>query len=133
VGESATGTWNLNAGAAILSVVHISQNNGTVGTLSLNGGTLSATEVTTGNTGGNSTLNFGGGTLIAGNAANLNFLHDLTAANVLSSGAIIDSGTNVINVSQALLDGGGGGGLTKIGTWHPAPQRHQHLHRRHPG
>jgi autotransporter-associated beta strand protein len=60
-------------------------------------------------------LNFGGGTLIAGNAANLNFLHDLTAANVMSSGAIIDSGTNVINVSQALLDGGGGGGLTKIG------------------
>ena len=34
---------------------------------------------------------------------------------MLAGGAIIDSGTNVINASQALLDGGGGGGLTKNG------------------
>jgi autotransporter-associated beta strand protein len=115
VGESAPGTWTLNAGSAVLSVVHISQNSGTVGTLSLNGGTLSATEMTTGNTGGNSTLNLNGGTLIAANAANPNFMHDLTTASVMASGAIIDTGTNVINASQALLDGGGGGGLTKNG------------------
>jgi autotransporter-associated beta strand protein len=116
VGESATATWNLNGGSAVLSVVHISQNSGVTGTLNLNGGSLSATEVTTGNAGGNSTLNLNGGTLAAASGANLNFLHDLTTANVMSGGAIIDSGTNIINASQALLDGGGGGGLTKNGT-----------------
>src|SRR5207237_3779211 len=56
-----------------------------------------------------------GATLIADNGANPNFLHDLTTANVMSGGAIIDSGTNIINIGQALLDGGGGGGLTKNG------------------
>jgi autotransporter-associated beta strand protein len=115
IGNGGTGTWNLNAGSAILSVLHISENSGVSGTLNLNGGTMTATEVTTGNVGGNSTLNLNGGTLIAGNAANPNFLHDLTTAYVMSGGAIIDSGTNVINVSQALQDGGGGGGLTKNG------------------
>jgi autotransporter-associated beta strand protein len=46
----------------------------------------------------------------------LDFMSGLTTANVQSGGAIIDSGTNVINVGQALLDGGGNGGLTKNGT-----------------
>ncbi len=115
IGESATATWNLNSGTALMSVVHISQNSGTVATLNLNGGSLTATELTTGNVGGNSTLNLNGGTLIAGNGANLNFLHDLTTANVMSGGAIIDSGTNTVSASQNLLDGGGGGGLTKLG------------------
>jgi autotransporter-associated beta strand protein len=115
IGNGGTGLWNLNGGSAILSIVHISENSGVSGTLNLNGGTLSATEVTTGNVGGNSTLNFNGGTLLAANGANLNFLHDLTTANVLAGGAIIDSGTNLINASQALLDGGAGGGLTKNG------------------
>lgn len=116
VGESAAATWELSGGAAVLSVVHISQNSGTIATFNLNGGSLTATEVTTGNVGGTSTLNFNGGTLVAGNGANANFLHNLTTANVQSGGAIINSGTNIINVSQALLDGTGGGGLTKNGT-----------------
>jgi autotransporter-associated beta strand protein len=107
----------LNGGSAVMSVVHISQNSGVNGTLNLNtNGTMTATEMTTGNAGGHSTLNFNGGTLVAGNGANANFLHDLSTNNVQTGGAIIDSGTNVINVSQALLDGGGGGGLTKVGT-----------------
>jgi autotransporter-associated beta strand protein len=62
---------------------------------------------------GTSTLNFNGGTLVAG-ASTANFLHGLTSANVLGGGAVIDSGANVISVAQPLLDGGGG--LTKIGT-----------------
>jgi autotransporter-associated beta strand protein len=116
VGESATGTWNLSGGSAVLGVVHISQNSGTLGTLNLNsGGTMTASEVTTGNAGGRSTLNFNGGTLVAANGANANFLHDLATNNVQAGGAIIDSGTNVINIAQPLLDGGGGGGLTKLG------------------
>ena len=115
IGNGGTGTWNLNSGSAILSVLHISQNTGVSGTLNLNAGTMTATEVTTGNAGGHSTLNFNGGTLIAANGANANFLHDLSTNNVQSGGAIIDSGTNVIRIAQPLLDGGGAGGLTKIG------------------
>jgi autotransporter-associated beta strand protein len=38
----------------------------------------------------------------------------LTAANVLA-GAVIDTGTNTIDIAQPLLDGGVGGGLTKNG------------------
>jgi fibronectin-binding autotransporter adhesin len=115
IGNGGTGTWNLNGGSVVLSLVHIAQNSGVSGTLNLNGGTFSATEVTTGNAGGTSTLNLNGGTLAAAGGASSNFLHDLTAANVLTNGAVIDSGTNVIDVPQALLNGTGGGGLTKLG------------------
>jgi autotransporter-associated beta strand protein len=115
VADGGTGTWNISGGSAVLGVLHISQNSGTTGTLNLNGGTLAATEVSMFNPGGNSTLNLNGGTLIARNGANANFLHDLSTNNVQAGGAIIDSGTNTINVAQALLDGGGGGGLTKLG------------------
>ena len=116
IADGPTGTWDLSGGTAVLSVLHIAQNSGNVGTLNLNGGTLSATEVTTGNAGGTSTLNLNGGTLIAASGANANFLHDLTTANVNSNGAIIDSGANTISISQALLAGGNDGGLTKLGS-----------------
>jgi autotransporter-associated beta strand protein len=116
IGNGGNGTWNLDGGSAVLSVVHISENSGVFGTLNLNtNGTVTATEVTTGNAGGLSTLNFNGGKLIAGNGANANFLHNLSTNNVKSGGVIIDSGTNVISIAQPLLDGSGGGGLTKIG------------------
>jgi autotransporter-associated beta strand protein len=82
-------------------------------TWNLNGGTLAAVEIASGGT-GTSTLNLNGGTLLA-NANNASFLHGLSAANVLSNGAVIDSGSSVISIAQALLDGGGGGGLTKLG------------------
>ncbi|HWH68095.1 MAG TPA: autotransporter-associated beta strand repeat-containing protein, partial [Candidatus Sulfotelmatobacter sp.] len=117
VAENSAGTWNLDGGDAVLSVLHIAQNSGRVGVFNLNAnGTLTATEVTTGNAGSTSTLNFNGGTLKAANGAVASFLHGLTAANVLSLGATIDSGTNVVAVAQPLLDGGQGGGLTKLGT-----------------
>ena len=106
----------MSGGSAVLSVLHISQNGGVIGTLNLNsGGTMTATEVTTGNAGGVSTLNFNGGTLTAASGANANFLHDLTTNNILAGGAVIDTGTNVVSVAQAFLDGGGAGGLTKVG------------------
>jgi len=118
VAENSDGTWNVDGGDAVLSVLHIAQNSGRAGVFNLNtSGTLTATEVTTGNAGGTSTLNFNGGTLAAATGANANFLHGLTTANVLTLGLNINSGANVINVSQALLEGTpGGGGLTKIGT-----------------
>jgi fibronectin-binding autotransporter adhesin len=113
--DSNTGTWNLSGGTATFGVVHLAQNASASGVVNLNGGIFTATEVTTGNTGGTSTLNLNGGTLAAG-ANSTNFLHDLTSATVQSGGAVIDSGTNVIGISQALLDGGSNAGLTKKGT-----------------
>src|ERR1019366_10407429 len=44
------------------------------------------------------------------------FIHDLSAANVQSGGAVIDTAAHAVSVNQALLDGGGNGGLTNIGT-----------------
>lgn len=114
VADGPTGTWNISGGTANLSVLHISQNSGNVGILNLNGGSITATEVTMGNAAGKGTLNFNGGTLIAGSAANPNFLHGVTNY-ILAGGATISSGTNLISVSQPMLDGGGNGGLTKIG------------------
>jgi autotransporter-associated beta strand protein len=113
--DSNTGMWNLGAGTATLGLLHIAQNANATGVFNLNGGTLTASEITTGNTSGSSTLNLNGGTLSPG-GNNTNFLHDLTAANVLTGGAIINTGTNVISIAQGLLNGGGNGGLTKLGS-----------------
>lgn len=116
VGEdNGTGTWNMDGGTATFGVVHLAQHSSATGIVNLNGGVFTAAEITTGDAGGSSTLNFNGGTLTA-NASSTNFLHDLTAANVLAGGAVIDSGSNDIVIAQALLDAGGGGGLTKMGS-----------------
>jgi len=118
LGTGAPGIWNMSGGTANLAGLVFCNNSGcTNGTLNLNGGLITATEIRANQTGAAnvSTLNWNGGTIAAGNGANANFLHNLTRANVQSGGAIINSGTNIINVSQALLDGTGGGGLTKTG------------------
>ena len=117
VGENAApGTWTMNGGTAILGVVHLAQNADATGVMTLNGGSLTATEIATGNTGASQReLDFNGGTLVAG-ADNANFIHDLSAANVQAGGAVINSAGHNVSINQALLDAGGGGGLTKIGT-----------------
>lgn len=112
--DSNTGTWNLSGGTATFGVVHLAQNSSASGVFNLSGGTLTALEITTGNSAAPSTLNLNGGTL-APAANNANFLHGLTAANVLAGGVVVNSGTNAISIAQPLLDGGSGGGLTKIG------------------
>jgi autotransporter-associated beta strand protein len=116
VGENAgPGTWTMNGGTAILGLVHLAQNADATGVMSLNGGSLTATEISTGNNGATQReLDFNGGTLVAG-ADNANFIHDLSAANVQAGGAVIDSSGHTVAVNQALLDAGGGGGLTKNG------------------
>ena len=112
--DSNVGTWNNNGGTATLGYVQITRNaNATGSSLNLNGGVFAAREVTAGGS-GTSTLTLNGGTLTA-TANNENFLHGITTANVLANGAIIDSGANVISIAQPLLDGTGGGGLTKVG------------------
>jgi autotransporter-associated beta strand protein len=120
VGEQGTGTLTItNTGVVVSEAdttgigVAIGWNQG-VGTVNLDdGGTLVANYVQNGS--GSGTFNFNGGVLRAGPAARLNFMAGLTAANVLA-GAIIDASTNTIDIAQALLDGGMGGGLTKNGT-----------------
>lgn len=127
-GANTTAIVNLNSGSIALNSAspfgvrfgNNAQSAGTVtGVFNLNGGTLTTTSVGRGVISGtgviNSTFNFNGGTLIA-NKSNATFIQNLTSANVLSGGAKIDSGVNNITIIQSLLDGGGGGGLEKLGT-----------------
>ncbi len=81
-----------------------------VGTVNLNGGTITAPMVVLG--AGSGTFNFNGGTFKA-NAASPVFLSGLTTATVQSGGALIDDGGFAITIGQSLLNGGGG--LTKLG------------------
>ncbi len=117
VAEAGTGTLNVSgSGSVVMGAADLDICSGSgSGTVNLDGGSITANQITHMGT-GTATFNFNGGTLIAGSGANPTFMNGLSMANVMSGGAIIDSGTNAINIGQALLDGGGGGGLTKIGT-----------------
>ena len=109
-----TTSLNISSGSATFSALTL--NNAATGsaTVNLDGGTLTANQIKRNGT-GTGTMNFNGGTLVAG-AASTTFLQGLSAANVKSGGANIDTGSFNITVAQPLLDGTGGGGLTKTGT-----------------
>ncbi len=117
VGENGTGTLNIEGSATVSSVgsfgLIISNLASGVGTVNLDGGTLSALRLSDG--GGSSTFNFNGGTLVAGSGADSAFMGGLDNAVVKSGGANIDSNGQNIAINQVLLDGTGGGGLTKTG------------------
>jgi autotransporter-associated beta strand protein len=119
VGESwngdGNGTWNLSGtGQANLRDVIIGNGGASSGTFNLDGGTLTATRFSSTST-GTRTFNFNGGILKAG-ASEAAFMQGLSAANVKSGGARIDTNGFNIGIGQALVDGGGGGGLIKEGT-----------------
>ncbi|MDR3459630.1 MAG: autotransporter-associated beta strand repeat-containing protein [Verrucomicrobiae bacterium] len=116
VGENAApGTWTMNGGTAVLGLVHLAQNADAQGLMTLNAGSLTANEISTGNNGASQReLDFNGGTLVAG-ADNSNFIHDLSAANIKSGGAIINTASHSVSVNQALLGVSPDGGLTKNG------------------
>lgn len=116
LGEAGNATWNLNGGTDILGQVTMCINNlGLTATLNLNGGLFRTSGITNNTPAGDtSILNFNGGTLQAG-ASNPNFVSSLSQALVKPGGAVIDSQFYSIALPQALL-GGGGGGLTKLGT-----------------
>ncbi len=80
----------------------------------LNGGVLTTNGVEKTATAGSGTFNFNGGTLRAGSAS-ATFMTGLTSAVVQAGGAVIDSNGYSITIGQALTDGGGDGGLTKLG------------------
>ncbi|HHY85455.1 MAG TPA: hypothetical protein GYA07_07955 [Verrucomicrobia bacterium] len=86
--------------------------------INLSGGSLAAGFIEGTETNGvfQGTLNLNGGRLIARNANNTNFMFNLAAANVLAGGVVFDTEANTVWVSQPLLNGGGGGGLTKLGS-----------------
>jgi fibronectin-binding autotransporter adhesin len=95
-----TTTVNLGDGATF--------SNGTSGILVIGTGGITRAN-------GTANFNFNGGTLRA-SANNASFMSGLNAANILAGGAIIDTNGYNITIGQALLDGGGGGGLTVVGT-----------------
>lgn len=123
VGEQGTGQLIVTNNGVVISE---SRNlglaigwNGGVGEVDLGGGLLVANWIESGvsnnNLTGYSTFNFNGGVLRAGPNSRLNFMSQLNTATILS-GATIDTAGNTISIAQPLLDGGMGGGLTKIGT-----------------
>lgn len=124
IGETGTGTLNLSGTGHVLvdnnvtgDGFRLGVNAGSNGTVNLNGGTLEVAYIAKG--AGTGTFNFNGGTLkVGGNHTGTNpLMAGLTTATVQSGGAVIDTNfaTNAV-ISQSLLDGGGGGGLTKSGT-----------------
>ena len=98
-------------------------NYGGIGTVNLDGGTLSTlrniSRGASGN-GGTATFNFNGGTLKA-NGGNATFLAGLSRANVRNGGAVINDGGFAVTIGQGLLhsslagDNAIDGGLSKSG------------------
>ncbi|MFD0895462.1 autotransporter-associated beta strand repeat-containing protein [Luteolibacter ambystomatis] len=124
-----TGTINVNSGGTVTFGTGMANSSasgtggaagvvlgrdGGIGTINLaTGGTLaSAKDIIRGT--GTGTFNFNGGTLKA-LATRATFLQGLTAANINTGGAIIDSNGFDITIGQALLAGTGGAGLVKNG------------------
>ena len=102
------GILTLNSGSATIPTLLL---NSSSGTINLNGGTLTLNTLTF--TTGNNRINFNGGTYKMG-AATAGF-SGFNSANVQAGGAIFDTNGFDATIGQALLDAGGGGGLTKNG------------------
>ncbi len=117
VGEEGMGTLNISGTGVIetsgnaLTLGNTAAGNGTI---NLNGGSLQVRRILGGP--GAGAFHFNGGVLRAGPNANADFMTGLTIATVLAGGAVIDTGANNIGIAQELHDGGGNGGLTKLGT-----------------
>jgi autotransporter-associated beta strand protein len=130
--NAGNGTFTQNAGTVTFfsdggttvggnGILYLGRNGAGTGTYvySLNGGVLNVPQVTrNGSNAATSIFNFNGGTLKAAtNGAAL--MSNLTAANVQTNGAIIDTNGNSVTMPQALSHDAGGpaidGGLTKNG------------------
>ncbi len=115
VGGTGTGTLNINGGTFnALQGLNIARIPGSAGTNNLNGGTLATFNVAS-STGSNAFLNFNGGILQAAFSPPTPWVFGLSSANILAGGAIIDSSNFNVTITQPLLAGSAGGGLTKKG------------------
>jgi autotransporter-associated beta strand protein len=116
VGGTGMGTLNQNGGVINASQgINIARIAGSYGTNNLNGGTLVTFNVGS-STGTNAIFNFNGGVLQAAFNPPNPWMFGLMQANILAGGAIIDSSTNNVTISQPLLAGSANGGLTKRGS-----------------
>ena len=119
VGEEATGTLTVSATGIVNANadIGISIGNGAtgIGTINLDGGSITTKSVHEG-VSGSSSFNFNGGLLKAATGASAVFMENIDTVTVKAGGALIDSNANNISVNTALLDGGTGGGLTKSGS-----------------
>ena len=125
-GPGSTGTLTMTNNATLTSgnfILGASNPNQTpaggpsTGTAYLSGGTLSVPLIRGQPANGSTTtFNFNGGKLVATGGGS-NFVFDLVTANVLAGGAVVEINTSAVRaIHQPLLDGGGGGGLSKLGT-----------------
>jgi len=123
LGEQGTGTLTMSGNAQVSSAGGIQVGFGAgygVGTMNLNGGTLSTVQILgSSNSASTSTVNFNGTYVQAAAGASSSFLSGVTHANVKSGGAVIDTNGNTVYVSQSLVHSGTAaidGGLTKVGS-----------------
>ncbi|HZZ26917.1 MAG TPA: autotransporter-associated beta strand repeat-containing protein [Pirellulales bacterium] len=114
VAGSGTATFNLNGGTVQTQFVN-KDAGGATGIFNFNGGTLKAAQNNL------NTANVGAGAAPANdnNGGGTGFMSDLTAANVLGGGAILDNNGVQMGISQGLIHGAAGpatdGGLTAKG------------------
>ena len=114
IGYSGTGSFTQSGGTHFVSGgLFLGYNSGATGSYALSNGTLTVDQVSGG--AGTGVFNFNGGLLQASTTANNALIVGLTNAYVQSGGANIDTNAQNITISQPLVDGGGGGGLTKYG------------------
>ena len=123
VGSFGAGTLTLSGNgvmetgtASSSGLVIVAQTGTGTGIVNLDGGTIRTRQITTtGSATASSTFNFNGGTLVALTSTTA-FMQGLTAANVNSGGAVINTNGYDLTIAQAMLNAGGGGGLTKNGS-----------------
>ena len=119
IGYAANGILNVSGTANVTVGNNLRLGQGAGATVNLNGGTVTTDSITTGTSGSTpvSTLNFNGGKLRASSAPANPWWNALTCvtAYIKSGGAVIDDNGQSIIINQPLLDGTGGGGLTKTG------------------
>jgi autotransporter-associated beta strand protein len=105
---------SLNDGSLTVTAGAVRTDNG-AGTLTLNGGTLTATQIY--RAGGTLNVILNGGTLRAAGTSATDFLAaSLSSVTVDGGGVTIDSNGRSITANASLAAGAGNGGLAKIGT-----------------
>ncbi|MES2923420.1 MAG: autotransporter-associated beta strand repeat-containing protein, partial [Verrucomicrobiota bacterium] len=119
IGEETTGTLTVSQTGA----VNVAANNGIsigngatgIGTINLDGGTITAKNVHEG-VSGSSTFNFNGGKLVAGVGASPVFMTGIDSVVIKGGGAFIDTVANDISLNQIISENPAGGFLTKTGS-----------------
>ncbi|MEI7728453.1 MAG: carbohydrate-binding protein [Verrucomicrobiota bacterium] len=118
IGYAQNGILNVSGSANVTVGNNLRFGQAANATVNLNGGTLTADSLSTGGGSSASVVNLNGGKLRASSAPVTPWwpvISGLTAY-VKSGGAVFDDNGQSITINQPLLDGTGGGGLTKTGS-----------------